>query len=185
MVSDMWMLDRVARSEADRDRWGFVPFERVGPLAFGMTPDEAMAVLGVAAAGARLSGPASERRLLLYDAGINVYFDDEFGLACVAVDAFDGPQVVAPDGFALVGRMPSQVRPWVLAQVEALGTYWTANECMDVAIEEIGLVLRVQRAGDGSLTRPLFVARPWFDDELGYPHTPDGRIPDFEFRHIA
>lgn len=184
-MSDMWMLDRVAKADAERDRWEFVPFERVGPLAFGMTPEETMTMLGLAADRVRLSGPASERRLLLYDAGINVYFDDEFGLACVAVDAFDGPQVVAPDGFALVGRMPSQARPWVLAQVESWGTYWAANECMDVAIEEIGLVLRVQRAGDHSLTRPLFVARPWFDDELGYPHTPEGRIPDFEFRHMA
>lgn len=184
MARDMWMLDRVAKAEVDRDRWEFVPFERVGPLNFGMSPDETAAALGIAA-GSYLSGPIPERRLLLYGAGINVYFDETFGLACVAIDAFDGPQVVAPDGFALVGQVPSQVRPWVRAQVEALGTGYVVNECMDAAIEEIGLVLRVQRAGDGTLTRPLFVARPWFDADLSYPHTPEGRIPDFEFRHMA
>lgn len=184
MAWDMWMLDRPAKADVDRERWPFVPFERVGPLSFGMTPDEVAGALGIGA-DFRLSGPVSERRLLLYDAGINVYFDEKFGLACVAVDAFDGPQVVSPDGFALVGREPSLVRPWVLAQVEALNTNYVVNECMDVAIEEIGLVLRVQRAGDGSLTRPLFVARPWSEDDSAYMHTPEGRIPEFEFRHMA
>lgn len=79
-MRDMWMLDRPAKADVDRERWQFVPFERVGPLSFGMTPDETAGALGLAA-GSWLSGPVSGRRLLLYDAGIKVYFDEEFGLA--------------------------------------------------------------------------------------------------------
>lgn len=41
---------------------------------------------------------------------VNAYFDVEVGLACIAADAFNGPQVLAPDGFALAGRSPSQVK---------------------------------------------------------------------------
>lgn len=58
-----------------------------------------------------------------------------------------GSHRTAPDGFALVGRLPSVVRPWVHAQVEKLGTDCVLNEWLDVAIEEIGLVLRVHARG--------------------------------------
>lgn len=179
---DMWRLGKVPKDDMERDRWQFVPLERVGPLRFGMTHDEVVAALdGVR--NIELRGRGSERHLIFREAGINADFDHAFGIACVAIDAFDGPQVVAPDGFALVGRLPSQAQAWVLAQVAALDTQWIISEYLDAAIEEIGLVLRVQRAGDANLTRPLFVARAWFEET--YPHTSGGRIPEYEFHYMV
>lgn len=99
-----------------------------------------------------------------------------------AIDAFTGPQALAPGGFALVGRLPSQVRPWFGAQLEMFSTNCIINECADAGIEELGLIIRTQRGGDINLTRPVFVTREWVDM---FMHTDEGRIPAMEWRYVV
>jgi hypothetical protein len=155
--------------------------EQVGPLRFGMTHDEVVDAMG-GTNHRELRHRGGACHLEFAGDGVNAYFDVEAGLACVAVDAFNGPQAFAPGSFALVGRPPSQVKPWFTGQLEDFDTNWIVNEYMDADIEELGLIIRTQHGGDINLTRPLFVARAWVDM---FMHTDEGRIPDMEWRYVV
>jgi hypothetical protein len=177
---DLWMLDRPSKDDSHRPQWPFTPFVHVGPLSFGMTHDDVVNAMG-GADHRELRDHGGACHLEFAANGVNAYFDVQVGLACVAVDAFTGPQVLAPGGFALVGRPPSQVKPWFTGQLDAFDTYCVVNEYMDAGIEELGLIMRTQHGGDINLTRPVFVARAWVDM---FMHTEEGRIPVMEWRNV-
>ncbi|WP_331769171.1 hypothetical protein OG948_35830 (plasmid) [Embleya sp. NBC_00888] len=154
--------------ESQRAVWSFTPFEHVGPLRFGMTHDRAAAAVDgvLKTIGSRGDGTGWVSRADMwptrYGAGaaVHLYYDRAIGLAAIAIDARNGPQVDLA-GIPLVGRVPSVLEDALFdhltAQALEPGFSLEANLCAP----EIGVVMRVQRAGDRVLTRPVLVAREW------------------------
>ncbi|WP_158835875.1 hypothetical protein [Streptomyces sp. NRRL S-350] len=100
-------------------------------------------------------------------------------LAAVAVDARFGPQV-RWEGLALTGRVPSATDDAVYAKLRdrGMGEQIRFSQEGTYSYGEIGLLLRVQRAGDILLTRPVFAAPAWVE-RLG--DTSEGPLPDQEW----
>ena len=150
-------------ADADRERWTYVPSVSVGPLRFGMSPAEAAAALenitaeltpvradNALKAEFRRSAPPPWFR-----GAVTAYLGQSEGLFCVVADAQSGPQVVM-DGIELVGRMPSHVEAQLLEYLKARDIVLRYQPEGDPEVEELGLTMRVQRAGDVVLTRPVF-----------------------------
>jgi len=185
MAADVWDV----LAEAERLSWSFTPFERVGPLEFGMTHDQVQnavrGALSVAVsqgassnegwaelwldggADARFSGPA-----------VTAYYDKSVGLAGVSVNALRGPQVIL-EGMRLVGRRPSRLEDEFTDYLMDRGREVRYSQCADPCSPQLGLVLRAQRAGDAVLSRPVMVAEAWAD--LCWD-TSEGRIPEREWK---
>lgn len=113
---DLWMLERPSKDDSDRRQWPFTPFEQVGPSRFGMTHDEVVDAKG-GTNHRELRHRGGACHLEFAGDGVNAYFDVEAGLACVAVDAFNGPKVFAPGSAVravaapLWGRSQERIRP--------------------------------------------------------------------------
>ncbi|MFF4314698.1 hypothetical protein [Streptomyces sp. NPDC001507] len=159
-------------AEDERQGWTLDPFMSVGPLGFGMAPDEASEALsGVTGEAQRhtRSRRTNETAHVVAEGeyrefGLKLYYREE-RLAGVVVDALRGPQVFV-EGVALVGQVPSVLEQWMLDRAEVREPY-TELSYMDAGIpgsSSLGVVLDVQRAGDHLLTRPVFVPREALDD---------------------
>jgi hypothetical protein len=183
MVSGVWAV--VAESE--RVQWTLDPLKAVGPLRFGMTHDDVVAALdGLMRAsswGGAYGGPI--QRAYFSFAGVVsgpvvtcFYDEDDATLGCVAVSALHGPQVTL-DNLRLVGRVPSELETEFdeYTAAHGLGLYYSQHA--DPASQDLGLVLRAQRAGDIMLSRPVFVAAAWAERCYDYS---EGRIPMEEWR---
>ncbi|MPY41456.1 hypothetical protein FNH04_16510 [Streptomyces phyllanthi] len=85
------------------------------------------------------------------------------------------------DGLRLVGQVPSRLADLFIEYVVSRGlrddVYFSQEG--DPGADELGVVLRAQRAGDILLTRPVFVAREWADHVYD---ASEGPIPDAEWR---
>ncbi|MEV4138878.1 hypothetical protein AB0J72_42780 [Dactylosporangium sp. NPDC049742] len=93
---------------------------------------------------------------------VTAYYDETIGLAAVAVNALFGPQVTLA-GMRLVGRTPSQLEDEFVAHAQACGAQIRYSQSADPCSPQLGVVLRVQRAGDLVLSRPVLVAPGWTD----------------------
>lgn len=160
----------------ERRQWTLNPFVSVGPLSFGMSPDDVSEALSgvtaesqqhtLGAVGIVVEGEYREF-------GLSLHYREE-RLASVVVDALRGPQVLAED-VALVGRVPSVVEQWMTDRAEARQPCAELSY-MDAGVpgsESLGVVIDVQRAGDHLLTRPVFVPREAMDD---LPHFLPGHV---------
>jgi hypothetical protein len=156
----------------ERRQWALDPFASVGPLGFGMSPDEVSAALsGVTEESqshrfhvARLETTPTVTQGEFRKFGLQLYYRQE-RLAGVAVDALRGPQVLVKD-VALVGRVPSVLEQWMTDRAEAREPY-TELFYMASGVpgsESLGVVIDVQRAGDHLITKPIFVPRESMDD---------------------
>ncbi|MFF4879425.1 hypothetical protein [Micromonospora sp. NPDC000668] len=185
MATDVWGV----LVEAQRLPWSFTPFERVGPLEFGMTHDQVQAAVHGAlivavsdgtsgsegwaefwlerCTDARFSGPA-----------VTAYYDESIGLAGIAVNALRGPQVTL-EGMRLVGQTPSRLEDEFTDYLVAHSREMRYSQCADPCSPQLGLVLRAQRAGDVVLSRPVMVAKAWADRCWD---TNEGRIPTREWK---
>lgn len=161
---DLWAVV----DESVRAQWDYAPLERVGPLHFGMSPQEAAAAMepqgftfdGVSEIGKL--GPVTEQcmrfravRAPRHRGDVTAYYVGPVGLTCVAVDALAGPQVTV-DGIRLVGRPPSALAAELIAHLEKTGRGILFTPEGDVGSETLGIHPRAQRAGDVLLTRPVF-----------------------------
>lgn len=150
----------------ERERWELDPFARVGPLRFGMSPDETTAALG----GVRPNPyqGASYREMTIgwfSELGLTLYHRPGQGLDGISVNARIGPQVVA-EGVPRVGRAPSELEQWLAGRAECREPY-TEVVCLpgaELASLTLGVVVCVQRAGDRLLTRPVFLPADAMDD---------------------
>ncbi|MFI7401578.1 hypothetical protein ACIBW9_14050 [Streptomyces sp. NPDC049541] len=153
--------------DSERAQWVFVPQVGVGPLRFGMTPDDVSAALGSEAPARRLAQRSSGSYELIESPftkpRVTVYYAMGQTLACVAVDALAGPQVML-DGTALVARVPSEVEDWLCKHAEADEFDLIYTHAADPGSGDLGLIVRAQRAGDIVLTRPLFLIREWAEN---------------------
>ncbi|WP_432990904.1 hypothetical protein [Dactylosporangium sp. CA-233914] len=188
MATDVWGL----LAEEQRPAWSFVPLDRVGPLAFGMTHEQvSVAVHGVLRVDFSAGCPGNEKWAVFSHApspgpsfsgpAVTTYYDASTRLAGIAVDALRGPQVFL-DGMRLVGQTPSRLEDRFTEYLEALGRKGQYSQAADPCSASLGLVLRVQRAGDFVLSRPVMVATSWADRCWD---TSESRIPQEEWRTYA
>ncbi|MEU3406553.1 hypothetical protein ABZ766_21795 [Streptomyces sp. NPDC006670] len=153
---------RIAREE-ERAEWTFTPYVGVGPLHFGMTLEEITGALGERPAVCSYSRYGEDQELAYADfteSGIRALFHYD-RLGCVAVDALTGPQVRL-DAAPLTGCAPAGVEDWLAHRTTRPGSlrYSVGG---DPVLPDLGLAIRFQRAGDTTLTRPLFLLRDWLD----------------------
>ena len=163
----MWPDPWTVLGESERAQWDYVPLERVGPLRFGMTPQEAIAVMeaeGFATEGVSKVGKFGPFEQVctrfravgaLYRAAVVAYYVGPTGLTCTAVDALSGPQVTM-DGIRLIGRPPSELSSDLTAYLEQTGRPIEITTGGDIGSQELGMNPRAQRAGDVLLTRLVF-----------------------------
>ncbi|MFF2545751.1 hypothetical protein ACFVUY_24680 [Kitasatospora sp. NPDC058063] len=92
----------------DRERWVLDPLVSVGPLRFGMSPEQLQETLGEdTTGGVRSGGLLVWRRYSRL--GVSTIHGPKEELVAVGVDANRGPLVVLED-VVLVARAPSQAR---------------------------------------------------------------------------
>ncbi|MEW2330479.1 hypothetical protein AB0880_22005 [Micromonospora chersina] len=94
-------------------------------------------------------------RVPAYATAVTGYYGKSEGLFCVVVDARYGPQVTL-DGIRLVGRVPSQLEEQFLDYMLSRGIAPQYAPEGDPGSDELGIIMRVQRAGDVLLSRPVF-----------------------------
>lgn len=141
------------KPDGERECWSFTALVGVGPLRFGMTPQDVAAALGTTPG---MSGQGAGH---FTGIGVTTY-DRHERLEGVAVDALRGPQVTL-DGTALVAQVPSVMEDWILDHIGTRGLDLCYTHAGDPGSADLGLILRAQRAGDVVLTRPLFLVREW------------------------
>ncbi|MEU7584606.1 hypothetical protein AB0B50_44340 [Streptomyces sp. NPDC041068] len=162
--------------DSGRRRWSLEPFEGVGPLRFGMRPEEVTAELeGI------VRNPQRHTRAALspdrygtvkgecWELGLTFYYGLEERLRGIAADALKGPQIYA-DGVALVGRTPSDLEQWIVDRAgirEPFSELFYAN-LGQPGSRSLGVVICVQRAGDRLLTRPVFLPAHALDAPVSF-----------------
>lgn len=184
MWPDLWAVV----DDSDRAQWDYAPLERVGPLRFGMSPQEATAAMATGGYTADAVSKAGEfgpfEQLCMpfravgaaaYRVDVVAYYVGLIGLTCIAVDALSGPQVLL-DGIRLIGRPPSELSAELSTFLEKTGREVRVTPGGDVGSEELGMHPRAQLAGNVLLTRLVF-GRP--NDRA---HTMYDCIPDDEWR---
>ncbi|MDH6711155.1 hypothetical protein P3T27_007907 [Kitasatospora sp. MAA19] len=151
----------------------------VGPLRFGMSHQQTVAAMeargvtsptlqaeprhGVLTQRADFRAPTAPAWL----PAVTLSYREPGILACVAVDALQGPQVWL-DTLRLVGQVPSELAERVFDYVAEHGMSPAVSTEGDAVSDEPGFMLRAQRAGDVLLTRAFLVAP--FDDWAGTMH---------------
>ncbi|MGW1538338.1 hypothetical protein [Streptomyces aureus] len=158
--------------DSERAQWTLTPFERVGPLRFGMSL-EAVATEMEAAAFVGKEAPMSRSGALVGQTcfhpkgklsplhAVTAYTRQTGELAAVAVDALRGPQVTI-DGMRLIGQVPSQLEDRFDEYTQARGPEFRISVGGEPNIGRTGLMVRAQRARDILLTRVFFTGH--FDD---------------------
>ncbi len=107
------------------------------------------------------AGPLPREGERFYQLAVTAYYRQPGELASVAVDALRGPQV-SFDGMSFIGQVPSKLEDRFYEYAEARGTKVNITSEGEPASQELGLLIRAQRAGDILLTRAFFTAK--FDD---------------------
>ncbi|GAA5198262.1 hypothetical protein GCM10023322_71230 [Rugosimonospora acidiphila] len=141
------------KADAQRGYWDFDPLVSVGPLRFGMSCGEALTALG-SPEDPPAKIPQLEASETSYQ-NVTMYFATG-RLYCVAIDALVGPQVTV-EGTPLVGRVPSEVEQWLLDYSQQQNLELRYTHAADPHLPDLGLIVRVQRAGDVVLSRPVFL----------------------------
>ncbi|WP_238438147.1 hypothetical protein [Frankia nepalensis] len=160
-----------AKPDEERAEWALAPLAGVGPLRFGMRSGEVSAALGIVSPFQ--TDVVVIARKMFRDVGVTTYYSGSAGLAGVAVDALVGPQVTF-DGTPLVGRVPSELEQWFVDQSDARKIDLRVTAYGALALPDLGLVMRVQRAGDVLLTRLLILTHEW-------AMNPDDYVPESEW----
>ncbi|BCL20622.1 hypothetical protein GCM10017668_24650 [Streptomyces tuirus] len=164
----MWPDSWAVVAESDREQWDYAPLERVGPLRFGMSVEEAtsaMLTCGLTSdAVAELGkfGPFKQLRTSFravdapfHRADVVAYYVGPMGLTCIAVDALTGPQVTF-EGIRLVGRLPSVLSDELTTYLESTDRTVEITPGGDIGSQDLGIMPCAQRAGDALLTRLVF-----------------------------
>ncbi|MFD5421658.1 hypothetical protein ACFWJT_26950 [Streptomyces sp. NPDC127069] len=152
------------KKDEDRGEWLYEPLVCVGRLEFGMPLAEASSLLsGLPPLPGRPDDWVMDTEDSFPELGVTLYGTDRGRLAAVAVDALRGPQVKAA-GMPLVGQVPSVIEQWLGEYNERHGFEHRYSPDGGLVSAELGVFIRVQRAGDFLLTRPIFLAREWTGD---------------------
>ncbi|MFR9798868.1 hypothetical protein ACL02U_23700 [Streptomyces sp. MS06] len=154
-------------ASVERERWELRAEGGVGPLRFGMSPAEVAEALLVSEPEARVGGRYEQED---FPGGVKAFYDVG-KLACVALDAVAGPQVFLAD-FPLAGSDPARAHQFLLDHAAEHGNWVLYTPDASLALTDLGILLREQRAGEALLTRPLFVKEEWLESEYYRDHIP-------------
>jgi hypothetical protein len=151
--------------DSEREQWTLEPFAGVGPLRFGMSPDETSAALGGIKPRMRWHNSFFSTSASSYGCGVTLYYESGQHLHGVSINPRQGPQVTA-DGVPTVGRVPSELERWLIQRAESRPsrTELAYLPGAEPASLSLGLVACLQRAGDRLLTRPVFLPADAMDD---------------------
>ena len=156
----------------ERERWELLPGAGLGPLWFGMSPGEVADALRVSEPQKRVGGPYEQED---FADGVKV-FCDAGKLACIALDAVTGPQVLLA-GFALAGRDPEQAHQFLLDYAAEHGSCLLYTLDGSLALTDLGVLLRSQKVGDMRMSRPVLVKEDWLESEYYRDRLPLEGIP--------
>jgi len=172
--------------EPERLDWELTPLEGVGPLRFGMGVAEvAAAMSGMTEVRQFQPGPWTRETLGVEfgrgsatsaEPSVYAYFIDD-RLFCVAVDAVRGPQVTLW-GRELTACVPADLEAFLLHSHRCGVMAVSYGPRGNPGVNDLGLVLRLQEAARGVVTRPVMVGRAWADrcvDDW------EGAIPECEW----
>jgi hypothetical protein len=138
-----WSLegaDHVSVSEG-REYWELLPGAGLGPLRFGMSPAEVADALRVSAPENRVGGAYEQED---FADGVKMFYDAG-ELACVALDAVTGPQVLLA-GFALAGRDPEQAHQFLLHYAAEHGSSLLYTPDDSLALTDLGFFCAHRRS---------------------------------------
>jgi hypothetical protein len=156
-------------TDSERISWKGTPLKPVGPLVFGMTPDEVESAVGADLRLSSTSGAASAGIDAMHfcldtssgarfpGSAVYAYFNEFNGLSGVAIDALWGPQLTLAE-IPLLGQTPSILALRFAGHLMALDYCIRYSSEGEPCSPDLGVVLRVQRAGDLVLSRPIMVA---------------------------
>lgn len=159
-------------ASVERERWELLAGDGVGPLRFGMSPEEVAEALLAPEPTARVGGPYGQED---FPSGLKAFYD-EGKLACVALDAVAGPQVFLAD-FPLAGSDPAKGHEFLLDHAAEHGNWVLYTPDASLSLTDLGILLREQRVGEALLTRPLFVKEEWLESEYYRDHLPLEGVP--------
>ncbi|MFD8084600.1 hypothetical protein ACFV4F_23215 [Kitasatospora sp. NPDC059722] len=161
-------------AEEDRPRWDWTPLVGVGPLRFGMRPEQVAAALHgeepttrrgqhrapkIGAGEWRLDGERFE------EAGVTTHYSYLKGvptLAAVTVLGRTGPQVEF-EGIRLIGRTVSTLEAALVRHLEDRGIDVVVGCGEDLELDGLGLYVRAVRAGDTVISEARFCEAEWED----------------------
>ncbi|MCF3132064.1 hypothetical protein [Streptomyces olivochromogenes] len=164
MNTDYWAV----LADSDREQWGYVPRQTVGPLNFGVDRHEAVTIMaghGFVAEEREIERWNPQRaqwRVVFrrtepdeHRPAVNCYFIEGVGLTCVLVDGLRGPQVTC-EGIRLIGRVPSELDAEMEAHAVARDLSWRYCPTNDLCWSDFGFDRGAQRAGDTVLSWASF-----------------------------
>ncbi|MFI7413541.1 hypothetical protein ACIBU0_33210 [Streptomyces sp. NPDC049627] len=161
----------MSRSER-REHWELLPGVGVGALRFGMSPAEVANALRVSEPQELVGGPYGQED---FADGVKVFYDAG-ELACIALDAVRGPQVLLA-GFALAGRDPEQAHQFLLDYAAECGSCLLYTLDGSLALTDLGVLLRSQEVGGVRMSRPVFVKEDWLESEYYRDRLPLEGVP--------
>lgn len=164
------------RAEQDRLRWDWSPLESIGPLRYGMSPDQVAAALNEEPAarhgrypfGRPWEGPGEwilrEDR---FDAtGVTAHYASGRGtyplLGAVTVQGRTGPQV-EHEGIRLIGLPISMVDAALIQYIEQRDLGLVIGCGGDRGLEDLNMYVRATRAGDAAISEARFCRKDWED----------------------
>lgn len=163
-------------ADSDRPRWEWTPLEQVGPLRFGMSPQQVAAALDDEVPAGREGHYAAwwhkraESWTLVADrfdtAGVSAHYWYPDGipvLGAVTVYGRTGPQV-AFEGLDLIGKTVSAVDTALTRWAENNEVVLAMGCSGDLGLHELNMYVRATRAGDGVVSGARFCAADWEDD---------------------
>ncbi|MFF6835187.1 hypothetical protein ACFY84_25460 [Streptomyces sp. NPDC012438] len=158
------------RPDEERGRWNFEAWVGVGPLKFGMRPQEVAEALEEENPSdlhrAEINHFSRESRLeweWYAGAGVTAHYDHSGRfLLAVTVNGAAGPHV-GLEGIELIGAPPSTVEESVDSHIEEneLTLMWNSNGEREVY--ELGIALGTCRAGNRAVSEVTFASRRWMD----------------------
>ncbi|MGW0970925.1 hypothetical protein [Streptomyces sp. NPDC002516] len=164
MNTDSW--DVLADSE--REQWGFVPRQSVGPLNFGVDRHEAVTIMtghGFAAEEREIERWNPQRAQWRvefrrsesdeHQPALKCYFVEGVGLTCVFVDGLRGPQVTC-EGIRLIGRVAWELDAELEAGAVERGLSWWYCPTGYVCWSDFSFERGAQVAGDMLLSWASF-----------------------------
>lgn len=162
-------------ADQHRPQWDCTPLESVGPLRFGMSPQQVAAALGNEVPAARqghfpwswdhTAGQWSLAEDRYDTAGVTAHYQPVRStptLAAVTVHGRTGPQVTF-DGIQLIGRPVSTVEAALSRYVEERELGLVMGCGGDMGLEGLSLYVRAARAGDTVVSEARFCAPEWED----------------------
>ncbi|WP_158717355.1 hypothetical protein [Streptomyces sp. NRRL F-4474] len=126
------------KPQEERARWVLEPLLGVGPLRFGMDPEQVQAALGGADASVSQTSGGRLSWQLYPDVGVTAIYGHGPRLVAVAVDPWCGPLVRLGD-VELIARVPSEVRADIRGLARSAGVSVRSNWSGDAEVAAWGL----------------------------------------------